>query len=68
MVIEFVTDIKDSSIKIPEEYKNFNEKHVKVIVSDLEEKTDIKLPKGFYKPIKISSYSDILSKDALHER
>ncbi|RKX72832.1 MAG: hypothetical protein DRP87_19955 [Spirochaetes bacterium] len=47
--IEFEADVKNHSIKIPEEYSNLESKHLKVIIFEIDFKAD-KLLKGFYNP------------------
>ena len=65
--IEFEADVKNHSIKIPEEYSNLESKRLKVIIFEIDSKAD-KLPKGFYNPRKVTSFSNIASRDELYER
>ena len=64
--IEFEADVHNHSIQIPEEYKELEEKHIKVFIVDVNipKRT---LPHGFFNsvPVKID-YSAIAKRDEFY--
>lgn len=65
--IEFEADVKNYSIRIPEKYRNLESKHLKVIIVEINS-GESKLPKGYYEPRKVTSFSHIASREELYER
>jgi|GEM_PF-1515502 len=65
--IEFETDVFNSTIQIPIEYKELEAKHIKVIIVEISN-TQKKLPDGFLNPVAISSYKNVANRDELYDR
>ncbi|MEI6057173.1 MAG: hypothetical protein WCR55_14085 [Lentisphaerota bacterium] len=70
--IEFETDIKDSIIRIPQRFKSFGSKHVKVILLSQDNKhknidTRNKLPEVFLMPLTVKTHIDFIRND-IYER
>ncbi|MEK7990620.1 MAG: hypothetical protein VSS52_006405 [Thiotrichaceae bacterium] len=65
--IEFEADVHNNMIQIPPEYKEFEAKHIKVMVVEITNNTKT-LPSGFLNPTSVNSYADIAKRDELYDR
>lgn len=66
--IEFEADVYNHTIQIPEEYKELDLKHIKVLIVDVKP-TKKTLPAGFYNPIRVNvPFSQIAKRDERYDR
>ena len=59
-ILQFLNRFKNDGLEIMTQYKENKQPNITPHKK--------KLPKGFFNPVQIDSYTDIVSRDALHER
>ena len=66
--VEFETVIHDRLITVPEKFRQFDHKRIRVLLLDTEEPQPIaNLPEGFSHPLKVASYN-LAAREDIYDR